>query len=106
MEKLLAVCLLIFAVGASAGHYLETAQVRRAVYAGHVVAYAEIEKTVNKLLKARIIRVDLGEDDGVWVYELRLLADDGRIVELALDAQSLQVLKLEGVHLETIIRFP
>lgn len=44
---------------------------------------------------ARLLEVELEEDDGILVYEIELLTADGVVRELELDASNARVLKDE-----------
>ena len=46
----------------------------------------------------------LEEENGRWYYETRLLQDDGRIIEVELEAKSLTIIEIEGHQLETVVR--
>ena len=78
--------------------------VRDVVARGDAVSYDVLEKTVKSRFHGRMIRVDLEREDGIWFYEIRLLQDDGRIIEVELQAKDLTVIEIEGRQLETVIR--
>ena len=81
--------------------------VRTLVAQGSIVRYEELTSYVQQHFYGRIIRTKLDQEENGWDYELRLLQDDGRIVELELDAKTLHLHDLEGEQLETVIKlFP
>ncbi|CCQ75059.1 PepSY domain-containing protein [Magnetospira sp. QH-2] len=56
---------------------------------------------VAKDYPGRVLKVELeDEDDGPsgWVYEVKILREDGRVVEVELDAKSLDVIEVEEGH--------
>ena len=109
MKKLVAGLLLSLCtipVHAWDGGHWKNNRARGAVARGEVAPYSDVEKKISQVLKGRIILVELEEDDDIWVYELRLLADNGRIIEVELDGKSLMVLGIEGKGLEDIIKRP
>ena len=79
-------------------------RVREVVARGDAVSYDVLEKAVSEQFHGRMIHVDLERDDGKWYYEIRLLQDDGRIVEVELEAKSLTIIEIEGYQLETVLR--
>ena len=49
----------------------------------------------------QVLEVELEREDGRWVYELKLLAADGRLLRLELDARTAEVLRVrqrDGRH--------
>ena len=47
-------------------------EVYEAVQKGYVKPFSEMYAAVERDLKGRIIKVELEEDDGIWIYELKL----------------------------------
>ena len=78
--------------------------VREVVARGDAVSYEVLEKTVSRQFYGRMIHVDLERENGRWYYEIRLLQDDGRIIEVELEAKSLTIIEIEGHQLETVLR--
>ena len=85
-------------------HHVNQSEARKAVSRGDVLAYSKLETAISAQFKGRIIRVELEEDDGEWVYEVRLLADDGRVIKVWADATHLQILEVEGHRLESVVK--
>ena len=85
-------------------HYLNQSEARTAVSRGDVRAYSKLEGMISTYFKGRIIRVELEEEDDEWVYEIRLLMDDGRVIKVWVDATYLQILEVEGHRLESVIK--
>lgn len=78
--------------------------VREVVARGDAMSYDALEKAVRQQFHGRMIRVKLEEENGRWYYETRLLQDDGRIIEVELEAKSLTIIEIEGHQLETVVR--
>ena len=78
--------------------------VREVVARGDAMSYDALEKAVSQQFYGRMIRVELEEENGKWYYEIRLLQDDGRIIEVELEAKSLTIIEIEGHQLETVVR--
>ena len=53
------------------------------------------ESFPGKVLEVELEREEDGEED-IWVYEVKLLADNGRVLKLEYDAISLKLLKIKG----------
>ena len=109
--KTIIICLsLIFFATASIAederHYEDQKGAREAVERGDVKEYTELKRTINNQFKGRIIRVELDKRWRRWFYELRLLEDDGRVIEIEVDANNLQILEIEGRQLENVVITP
>jgi uncharacterized membrane protein YkoI len=71
---------------------------------GESVPLANILTAVERDFHGRVIDVEFEREDGKLVYELELLVPDGRVAKLTIDARSGELVKLEGVRLETIMK--
>ncbi|MCG3862607.1 hypothetical protein I3259_01055 [Photobacterium sp. Ph5] len=80
--------------------------VMTAVEKGLIKPYSALQHKVSQQLSARIIKVELNEDNGEWIYELKLIDTENNIIKVEYQAQSLQMLKIKGRHLENVIRAP
>ncbi|CAM3543960.1 PepSY domain-containing protein [Parendozoicomonas haliclonae] len=104
-QLLLALLIFCLPLAAQARDYdLDSHKAREAVDKGDAVSYDVLESSIRQRFYGRIIRVEMEKDDGIWIYELRLLQDDGRVVEMELNARTLQVLEIEGRSLETVVK--
>ena len=68
---------------------------RRALERGDVLPLAEVLAAVEQQHPGRVIEVELEEEDGRLVYELKLLAGGGRLLEIYADARTAEVLEVE-----------
>jgi len=66
---------------------------RAAVQAGEVMPLPALLERVQRSHPGQVLRVELERDDGRWIYELRLLQPDGRLLKLEVDARSGEVLE-------------
>lgn len=66
---------------------------RDAVRAGQVLPLKTVLERLEREHPGQVLEVELEQEDGRWVYEVRLLQAGGRLVKLALDAGSGDVLK-------------
>jgi hypothetical protein len=69
---------------------------RAAVQAGQAMPLATLLQRLQRSHPGRVLEVELEQDDGRWVYELKLLQPGGRLLKLELDAATGAVLKLRG----------
>ena len=68
---------------------------RRALEAGEVRPLATIVALVEAEVGGRVVEAELEREDERWVYELKLVTADGRMVEAEVDAATGDVLKIE-----------
>jgi len=77
---------------------------RQALASGEILPLTEILARAGRLLEGRMIEAELEREDGLWVYEIKLLRTDGRLVEALFDARGGELLELEGSALEDVLR--
>ncbi|ODA67145.1 Peptidase propeptide and YPEB domain protein [Methyloligella halotolerans] len=68
---------------------------RRAVEQGLVAPLAEIAAKVSEQIDGEIIEVELDKEDGVYVYEFKILTKHGRLKEVEVDANTAEILDME-----------
>lgn len=66
---------------------------RRAVESGQILALRDVLARLERSYPGRVLEVELERDDGQWIYEIKLLQADGRLLKLKLDARTAAVLK-------------
>jgi uncharacterized membrane protein YkoI len=69
---------------------------REALRNGDAAPLAEILPAVESRLGARVIEVGLEREDGRLIYELELIAPDGRILEAEVDARTGAIIEVEA----------
>lgn len=69
---------------------------RSALAAGEIRPLAQTLDEVQKRYAGRVIKIELDREHGRWVYELKLLPDNGRVYELEIDAADGRLLRSEG----------
>jgi uncharacterized membrane protein YkoI len=67
-------------------------QARRALEAGEILPLDVILAEVHQRYPGTVVELELTREDRRWVYEVELLADDGRLRKLRIDAKSKQLL--------------
>ena len=66
---------------------------RAALRAGEVLPLAAILERVAKEQPGQVLEVELERDNGMWMYELKLLQSDGLLVKLKVDARDGSVVR-------------
>lgn len=66
---------------------------RRAVESGQILPLRDVLARLERSYPGRVLEVELERDDGLWLYEIKLLQADGRLLKLKLDARTAAVLK-------------
>ena len=68
---------------------------KRALEEGRVLPLAEILEKVKAKVPGKVIEVELEVEDGILVYDLKVLARNGRVKEIEVDAATGKILKVE-----------
>ncbi|MEX0950758.1 MAG: PepSY domain-containing protein [Gammaproteobacteria bacterium] len=70
-------------------------EIRRLKEAGSIMPLEDIIVKMRRDYPGRIIEIELDEDDGLYVYEIEYVDDDGMVWDLELDARNGELLKRE-----------
>jgi uncharacterized membrane protein YkoI len=68
---------------------------RRAVQRGELLPLAKILEVMEREYPGRVLEVELDRDDGRYLYEIEVLLNDGRVIELTYDGKTGKVLETE-----------
>lgn len=60
---------------------------------GEIRPLSEVLAVARQRLPGEVIKIELDRDDGVWVYEIKILTPKGRRREIEINAQTLEVIK-------------
>jgi len=66
----------------------EQDRARAAVQAGKVLPLKTLLERLEREHPGQVLEVEFEQDDGRWIYEIKLLQPGGRLVKLKLDAAS------------------
>lgn len=66
-----------------------------AVERGEILPLAEVLAALARTHPGNIVEVELEYSQGIRVYEVELITDDGRLIEVDLDAATAEVLSVE-----------
>lgn len=81
------------------------AQLQQAVSEGRVKPFHEVMAAAAHL-PGRVLRVDLSEQDGLWLYELRMIDRENSVIKVGYRADTLEMVWLKGHHLEHLFILP
>lgn len=90
-----AVALLSMGMDAGASDRRDQERARAAVQAGEVLPLPTLLERLQRAHPGQVLELELERDDGRWIYEVKLLQADGRLLKLAVDAATGQVLDAE-----------
>lgn len=93
--RLLAALLPLLAASPLMAGGSEQDRARAAVQAGEVLPLRTLLQRMQRDHPGEVLEVELEREDGRWVYEIRLLRPDGRLLELEFDAATAELLRRE-----------
>ena len=68
---------------------------RQALQQGQVLPLRTVIDRVEQQYHGQVIKVEFEREDGLFVYDIRLLQSDGRLVKLELDARDGRLIKMK-----------
>lgn len=83
-------------MGASYGGESDHEQARHALEAGEILSLRTVMDQVERDYPGQIVKIEFERDDGVWLYEIKVLQSGGRLVKMKIDARDGTVLKIKG----------
>ena len=69
---------------------------RRAVEEGRILPLKDILVRAEAAYPGQMVETELENEDGVLVYEIKMLTKDGRVMKLHYDAKTGELLKAKG----------
>ena len=66
-----------------------------AVEQGLILPFKDV--LVQQPYPGQMLEAELDDEDGIFVYELKILSNDGRVVEAVYDARTGELLKAKGL---------
>lgn len=96
MKPLALALALVLAAMPAAADEPKHERARRAVEAGEFLPFRDILARAEAVQPGQFLEAELEEKGGRAVYEVKLLAPGGRVVELYFDARSGELIKSEG----------
>lgn len=97
LRRLLSAMLLLCALGASGGAVAHDDHdlARQALESGQVLPLATVLGKLAHEAPGQVLRVEFEREDGRFIYEIRLLQNDGRVAKLKVDAVDGRVLAIK-----------
>ena len=80
-------------VGALADPKVSQDEIRAAVRRGEMRPLAEIEEALRGKLPGEVMKVEIERDDGVWIYEFKVLDSRGRRYDVYVNARSGEIME-------------
>ncbi len=81
------------------GHEDDHEQARRALEAGHILPLRTVMDQVERDIPGQIVKIEFDDDDdddGSWIYKIKVLQPDGKLIKLKIDARDGAILKSKG----------
>lgn len=80
---------------ASASPPVDHERARRAVQSGAILPLPVVLERLAREHPGQVMEVELEEDHGQWIYEIKLLNTSGQLSKLKLDARSAAILRMK-----------
>jgi uncharacterized membrane protein YkoI len=62
---------------------------------GEIRPLPEVLAVARERLPGEVVKVELEREDGIWVYEIKILTPSGKRREIEIDARTLAVIKID-----------
>lgn len=69
---------------------------RAALESGEILPLQKIIAKLEQIYPGQILEVELERDDGLWVYEIKLVRTNGVLIKIEVDASDGRLLKVKG----------
>ncbi|PJI98007.1 peptidase YpeB-like protein [Acidovorax sp. 69] len=97
MRRVVLACVLwAAAVSAFAGGKDDHDRARQAVQAGQVLPLPVVLQRLQSEVPGQVLDVELEQERGMWVYEIKLLTPAGQLTKVKLDARTAEVLRIKS----------
>ncbi|MDP1967959.1 MAG: peptidase [Burkholderiaceae bacterium] len=83
------------AAPATASPPVDHERARRAVQSGAILPLPVVLERLARVQPGQVMEVELEEDHGQWIYEIKLLNSSGQLSKLKLDARSAAILRMK-----------
>lgn len=62
---------------------------------GEIKPLSEVLAVARARLPGEVVKIELEREDGIWVYEIKILTASGRVREIEINAKTLAIIKVE-----------
>lgn len=69
---------------------------RAALEAGEIRPLSDLLAEVERRFRGRVIEAELEQDDGQWLYDIKILPPNGRVFDVELDAATGALIRWRG----------
>jgi uncharacterized membrane protein YkoI len=69
---------------------------RQAMEAGNILPLSTIIKQLERAYPGQFLEVELEHEDDRWLYEIKLMRDNGALIKLELDASNGEIIRIKG----------
>lgn len=66
-----------------------------AFQSGEIRPLSEVLAVAKTRVQGEVVKVELDREDGIWVYEIKILTPSGRRREIEINARTLDVIKVD-----------
>ena len=73
---------------------------RNALLSGEVLSLRQVLDVVSREYPGEPVEIEFEDDDGIYVYEIKLLQPSGSVLKMKVDAKSGTVIKVKGRNIE------
>ncbi|MCG6897449.1 MAG: PepSY domain-containing protein [Thiocapsa sp.] len=84
---------LLVTCGAWAGDRLDHDEVKQLREAGQILPMGAVMAGAQSVQPGQLVEAELEREDGIYLYEIKILAADGSVHELYLDASTAEVIE-------------
>lgn len=95
LPAVLILCALGLGAGVQAGDGADHDLARQALESGQVLPLATVLAKLAREAPGQVLKVEFEREDGRFIYEIRLLQNDGRVAKLKVDAVDGRVLAIK-----------
>ena len=88
-------CLAALPAAAMAGGDHDHDRARRAVEAGQVLPLPAVLEHLQRAVPGQVLEVELEQEGGRWIYEIKLITPAGQLTKVKLDARTAEVLRVK-----------
>ncbi len=80
---------------ALASNHADHELARQALESGQILPLREVLDRLERSHPGKVLEVELEHDEGLWIYEIKLLQADGSLLKIKLNAKTAEVLKVK-----------
>jgi uncharacterized membrane protein YkoI len=71
-------------------------QARHALASGEVLPLDRVEAWLREAAPGEVVDLELEREDGIWVYEFKIISPDGRMLKARVNAKTGQLIGKKG----------